>query len=436
MTVETNQLFDEKQVQQFSEARKEPQWFRELRLKGLELIETTALPKPDKTKIDNWNFSHGQFELTEKKAVASVSELSDAIRSFIGEAQNERNLLVQQDSTVVYKELSKELQEKGVIFTDLQTALVEHEDKVKKYLFSDVVKVDENRLIAQHAALMNGGIFIYVPRNVSVELPLQAIYTIDTAGADLYNHVLIVADENSSITYVENYASQTDEAAAVNIVAEVYAEAGAKVAFGAVDNLSSEVTAYIVRRGHVGRDARVDWALGQMNDGDTISDNTTQLVGEGSWSDAKTVTIGRGKQRQNITTLIVHHGKHSEGHILKHGVMGGEASLIFNGVTKIEHGATKANGVQTERVLMLSGKARGDANPILLIDEDDVTAGHAASVGQVDPMHLYYLMSRGISRQDAERLVINGFLAPVVEELPVDAVKEQLKEVIERKVRK
>lgn len=436
MTVETNQSIDKKHVQQFSETRNEPQWFRDLRLKGLELMETTSLPKPDKTKIDNWVFSYGKFDLEPKEAVASIDRLPEALRPFVDEKATERNLLIQQDSSIVYKATTKELNEKGVIFTDLQTAIVEHEDLVKKYLFSDVVKVDENRLIATHAALMNGGIFIYVPKNVEVELPLQAIYSIDTTGADLYNHVLIVADENSSVTYVENYTSQVEGKAAVNVVAEVYAEAGAKVAFGAVDHMSSDVTSYIVRRGHVARDARVDWALGQMNDGDTISDNTTQLIGDNSWADAKTVTIGRGKQRQNITTLIVHHGKHSEGHILKHGVMGGEASLIFNGVTKIEHGATKANGVQTERVLMLSGKARGDANPILLIDEDDVTAGHAASVGQVDEMQLYYLMSRGISKEEAERLIINGFLAPVVEQLPVEAVKEQLQAVIERKVSK
>ena len=434
MTVETNQTIDKNQVQLFSEARNEPQWFRDLRFKGIELALEAPLPKPDKTKIDNWVFSYNRFDLEPKQAVSDIDELPETIRPFIGEKETKRHLIVQQDASVIYKAVANELQEKGVIFTDMQTALKNHGELVKKYLFSEAVKIDENRLIASHAALMNGGVFIYVPKNVTVELPLQAIYAMETEQADLYNHVLIVADEHSSVTYVENYTSSLKGKAAVTVVAEVYAEAGAKVAYGAVDHLASEMTAYIVRRGHVGRDARIDWALGQMNDGDTISDNTTQLIGDNSWADAKTVTIGRGKQRQNITTLIVHHGKHSEGHILKHGVMGGEASLIFNGVTKIEHGATKANSDQTERVLMLSGKARGDANPILLIDEDDVIAGHAASVGQVDEIQLYYLMSRGLSKKEAERLIINGFLAPVVEQLPVAAVKEQLQAVIERKV--
>lgn len=436
MTVETNDLFAEEQIQQLSDARKEPEWFRDIRLKGLELIEQLPLPKPDKTKIDKWNFVHGELNLEQKSPVKKMDELPENIKALVGSDEGNRNVVIQQDSSAVYKELSAELKEQGVIFTDLETALVEHADKLQPYLFGDAVKYEENRLLAQHAAFINGGVFVYIPRNVHVEVPLQSVFTIDTVETGLYNHVVIVAEENSSVTYVENYASDIEGRAIANIVAEVYAKAGAKIAFGAVDNLSNNVTTYVVRRGYIERDARIDWALGQMNDGDTISENATQLIGEGSWADTKTVTIGGGKQRQNITTLVVHHGKHSEGHILKHGVMGGEASLIFNGISKIEHGATKANGEQTERVLMMSERARGDANPILLIDEDDVTAGHAASVGQVDPMHLYYLMSRGISREDAERLVINGFLAPVVDQLPIEAVKDRLKEVIERKVRK
>lgn len=435
MTVETNALFDKEQVQSFSDARKEPEWFRDIRLKGLELVEKTELPKPEKTKIDKWNFMHKSFDLAPKTAVKSISSLPEAVRSLVGEEADKENLLVQQDSSAVYQQLSADLKEKGVIFTDLQTALAEHADKVKPYFFGEAVKPDENRLLAEHAALVNGGVFIYVPRNVHVEVPLQAVFTIDTVETGLFNHVIVVAEENSSVTYVENYASLTEGEAVANLVAEVYAAAGAKVTFGAVDTLSSSVTTYVVRRGHVARDARIDWALGQMNDGNTISENTTHLIGDGSWADTKTVTIGRGSQKQNFTTQIFHHGKHSEGHILKHGVMGGEASMIFNGITKIEHGATKSNGVQTERILMLSEKARGDANPILLIDEDDVTAGHAASVGQVDPLQMFYLMSRGISRKEAERLVIHGFLAPVVNELPIESVKERLREAIERKVR-
>jgi Fe-S cluster assembly protein SufD len=266
-------------------------------------------------------------------------------------------------------------------------------------------------------------------------MPLQAIYSIESNDAGLFNHVIIVAEANSSVTYIENYTSNADTKAVANIIAEVYAGDNARVLFGAVDTFGKDVTALIYRRGIVSRDGRIEWALGQMNDGNTISDNTIHLHGDGSHTDTKTVTVGRGEQKQNFTSQIFHYGKNSDSNILNHGVMRDSASAIYNGITKIEHGAQKANGEQTQRVLMLSEKARGDANPILLIDEDDVTAGHAASVGNVDEMQLYYLMSRGISRHEAERLIIHGFLAPVVTELAIDSVRERLVEVIERKVK-
>ncbi|MFC0469678.1 Fe-S cluster assembly protein SufD [Halalkalibacter kiskunsagensis] len=435
MSVETKGLFEKEQIESFSNGRNEPDWVRDIRLKGLELSETAELPKPEKTKIDKWNFTKSRFDMNQKPKATSVKALPEVLQALIGEETTEQNLLVQQDTSAVFVKTSAELAEKGVIFTDIETALKKHAELVKPYLFGEAVKPNENCLLALHAALLNGGAFIYVPKNVQVEVPLQAVFSLETPEAIYSNHVIVVAEENSSVTYVENYTSIAGQEVVANIVAEVYAKANARVAFGAVDNLAKNVTTYVVRRGHVDKDARIDWALGQMNDGNTVSENTTHLVGDGSWADTKTVTIGRGDQKQNFTTQIFHHGKHSEGHILKHGVMREASTAIFNGITKIEHGATKSNGVQTERVLMLSEKARGDANPILLIDEDDVTAGHAASVGQVDPLQMFYLMSRGISRKEAERLVIHGFLAPVVNQLPIESVKERLREAIEGKVR-
>ncbi|WP_413378604.1 Fe-S cluster assembly protein SufD [Alkalihalobacillus sp. 1P02AB] len=433
MSIETTLTFDKEQIQTFSDERNEPKWFQDIRLQGLELVETLELPKPDKTKIQKWNFTEFTREVTKREAVASLEALSTELRELVDATS--QNVVVQQDGQTVFTKVSEDLNKQGVIFTDLQTALVKHGELVKKYLYGEAVHVNENRLTALHAALLNGGLFVYVPKNVQVEVPLQAVFSLDSENGGLFNHVIVVAEANSSVTYVENYVSPSTTNGVVNIIAEVYAEDGAKVSFGAVDHLSEEVTTYVVRRAHVGRDGRVEWALGQMNNGNTVSENTTHLIGEGSTGDAKTVSVGTGSQKQNFTTSIIHHGKHSDGQILKHGVMLDNATMIFNGIGKIEHGASKSNAEQTERVLMLSEKARGDANPILLIDEDDVTAGHAASVGRIDPLQMFYLMSRGISRKEAERLVIHGFLAPVVEELPIDSVKMRLREAIERKVK-
>ncbi|MGG0156630.1 Fe-S cluster assembly protein SufD [Bacillus velezensis] len=437
MTLETKLSVDQEYVKGFSEKHQEPVWLKNLRLQALEKAEDLPLPKPDKTKITNWNFTKFNKHTVENAPLASLEDLADEAKALIDIENEDKTLYVQRDQTPAFLSLSKELKDKGVIFTDILTAAREHSDLVEKYFMKDGVKVDEHKLTALHAALMNGGAFLYVPKNVQVETPVQAVYVHESNDTALFNHVLIVAEDHSSVTYVENYISTVNPKEAVfNIISEVVTGDNASVTYGAVDNLSAGVTTYVNRRGAArGRDSKIEWALGLMNDGDTISENTTNLYGDGTYGDTKTVVVGRGEQTENFTTQIIHFGKASEGYILKHGVMKDAASSIFNGIGKIEHGASKANAEQESRVLMLSEKARGDANPILLIDEDDVTAGHAASVGRVDPIQLYYLMSRGIPKEEAERLVIYGFLAPVVKELPIEGVKKQLVSVIERKVK-
>ncbi|QDP41004.1 Fe-S cluster assembly protein SufD [Radiobacillus deserti] len=434
MTVETKLPYEKDYVSQFSDKHNEPEWFKSLRLQALEMADRLDMPKPDKTNITKWNFSQFKHE-SEGKELTSLEELPEEVKVFIDLEKEHKNLVLQRNHSVAYKSLDPALKEKGVILTDIFTAIQEHSDLVQRYFMKDAVSVDEHKLTALHAALLNGGVFVYVPKNVVVEEPLQSIFWQEDKDASLFNHVIVVADENSSVTYVENYVSTSEDAETVaNIVTEVIAHDNAQVSFGAVDNLSAGTTAYVNRRGIAYRDAAIEWALGQMNDGNTVSENVTNLIGDNSRSNAKTVTVGRGKQTQNFTAKIVHFGLNSDGFILQHGVMKDQASSVFNGIGKIEHGASKSNAEQESRVLMLSKDARGDANPILLIDEDDVTAGHAASVGRVDPIQLYYLMSRGIPKKEAERLIIHGFLAPVVNQMPIEAVKEQLTEVIERKV--
>ncbi|HHY71795.1 MAG TPA: Fe-S cluster assembly protein SufD [Bacillus bacterium] len=433
MTVETKLPYDAEYVSQFSKTVGEPEWLKNLRIEALQKVNELPLPKADKTKIDNWNFTNFNHGI-KKDAVQSLEQLPNEIKALVNVDAKNQNLLIQRNGSLAYTAISEELSNQGVIFTDIVTAATTHSELLRKYFMTKAVTVDEHKLTALHAALLNGGTFIYVPKNVEVKEPLQVIYWQDEETA-LFNHVIVVAEDSSSVTYIENYLSFSTKENVANIIAEVIAGANTKVHYGAVDNFASGMTAYVNRRGVVGKDGRIEWALGQMNDGNTVSENITNLKGDGSFADSKTVTVCRGDQKQNITTKIIHFGKYSEGNILNHGVVRDEATNIFNGIGKIEHGATKSNAEQTSRVLMLSEQARGDANPILLIDEDDVMAGHAASVGRVDPIQLYYLMSRGIEKREAERLIIHGFLKPVVNELAIENVKNQLVEVIERKVR-
>ncbi|GEL05390.1 Fe-S cluster assembly protein SufD [Rummeliibacillus sp. G93] len=435
MTVETKLTVTAEDVRSFSEAQSEPSWLTELRERALADVENLPMAKPDKTNIEKWNFTEFPSLLVESAPFASLEDLPAEVKAIV-DIEGQQNIYIQRNNTPAFLQLSEDLAAQGVILTDIHTAAREHSELVQKYFMTEGVEVNQHKLTSLHAALVNGGVFVYVPKNVVVEEPIQAIFLHDNEDASLFNHVLVVAEANSSVTYVENYLSTMEEAKGqANIISEVIVNDNAKVTYGAVDVLAKGLTTYVNRRGILHRDATIDWALGLMNDSDTISENITYLKGDGSHADAKSVVVGRGEQSQNFTTEVRHWGKASNGYILTHAVMKDAARAIFNGIGKIEHGATKADAEQESRVLMLSKDARGDANPILLIEEDDVTAGHAASVGRVDPVQLYYLMSRGISKTEAERLVIHGFLAPVVNKLPIEGVKKQLTEVIERKVR-
>ncbi|MCK1976310.1 Fe-S cluster assembly protein SufD [Jeotgalicoccus huakuii] len=415
-------------------ARSESEFLISKRKEAVEKFDSLDMIKPDKTKVDKWDFFNITSPVVESSTYNTLEELPEGVKNLI-DLENVQNIYVQHNNTPAYLQLDEGLKNKGVIVENIIEASENHPELLEKYFMTEGVKVDENKLAAYHAAMLNGGVFIYVPKDVIIEEPIQSVVLHDDETASLFNHVLVVADEGSEVTFVENYFSNLESSTEkINIISEVIANNNAKITYGSVDFLPKEMTGYVNRRGVAFDDANIDWALGLMNDSNIIYDNTTYLMGDRSESELKIVHVGRGEQTSNFTTQIIHYGKESNGHILKHGVMKDKGSSIFNGIGYIKHGATKADAQQESRVLMLSGDARGDANPILLIDEDDVTAGHAASVGRVDELQLFYLMSRGIDKKEAERLVIHGFLDAVVSALPIEKVKKQLKEVIELKV--
>ncbi|OXM84235.1 Fe-S cluster assembly protein SufD [Paenibacillus rigui] len=434
MSTQTILPIDRQAIVELSKSRQEPEWMTNLRAEALELAGSLELPKLEKTRIDRWNLSsYGSYKSEGK--IASLDALPESAKALLQTEEGQPvNVLVQKNSGIVYHSISEELAKQGVIFTSLEEALSSHSELVQTY-FTSVVGKDENQLTALHTALWSGGVFVYVPKNVRVELPIQALFLTDDAEATFSPHVLIVAEQHSSVTYVDNFVSEGDLNQLIqNGVVEVVVKAGATVNFASVHNLNESVTDLSYRRAVVDNDATINWVIGEMNYGNVMSDTTSLLKGNGSNSDAKIICVGTGEQKLNVTTRAVHFGKSSSSDMITRAVMRDAATAIINGVTKIEKGATGTNGQQTEKVLMLSPKARGDANPILLIDEDDVKAGHAASVGQVNPEQIHYLMSRGITREEAQRLVIYGFLAPVVSEIPMEKVQKQLQGFVERKL--
>ena len=416
-------------VTNFSLSKGEPEWMTKFRQEALAKADELPLPHIDRVKFHRWplfNIEDMADQYSEVGNVAVFDEMKD------------NPVLVQQGTWTTFEQLSTELAEKGVIFTDLFTALQEHPELVKEYYMQKAVKMDEDQLTALHAAFMNTGLFLYVPKNVVIDEPIEALFfQAGDIAQHYFKHVLIVADEHSEFSYLERFQTTGEELKKVsgNIVVEVIAKSGAKVKYSAVDQLGESITSYMNRRGYIMRDATVDWAIGVMNDGNVIADFDSDLVGEGAHAEVKIVAISSGKQTQGIDTRVTNKAPHTIGHILQHGVIRERGALTFNGIGHILKGAKGADAQQESRVLMLSDKARGDANPILLIDENEVTAGHAASVGRVDPEEMYYQMSRGQHKEEAERLVISGLIGSVLTEIPLEAVRKELVEVIEGKLK-
>lgn len=409
----------------FSQLKAEPAWLQDRRLAAFAQIDQLKLPKIEKVRFNRWNFGDGS--LAENEATANVPD-------FTALSQNPK--LVQVGTQTILEQLSPELIEQGVIFTDFASAL-ETIPEVLETNFAKALAYDEDKLAAYHYAYFNSGAVLYVPDNIEIAEPLEGIFYQDSDSDVPFNkHILVIAGRNSKFSYLERFESigQASSKATANISVEVIAGAGSQVKFSAIDRLGQNLTTYMSRRGRLERDASIDWALGVMNEGNVIGDFDSDLIGDGSHADLKVVAASSGRQVQGIDTRVTNYGRNSVGHILQHGVILEKGTLTFNGIGHIVKGAKGADAQQESRVLMLSDKARSDANPILLIDENDVTAGHAASIGQVDPDDMYYLMSRGLKYEEAERLVILGFLGAVITEIPSKDVRDEMIAVLDHKL--
>ena len=409
-------------IQEFSQLHAEPEWLASLRQKAFDKIDQLDLPVIERVKFHRWNLGDGRISDSEPlTSVPDFTSLGDNLK------------FIQMGTQTVLEQLPADLAEQGVVFTDFHTALEEIPELVEKH-FMSAVKYDEDKLAAYHTAYFNSGAVLYVPDNVEIDQPIEGIFYQDSESDVPFNkHILIIAGKHSKVNYLERLETYGEGSvpATANITVEVIAQAGAQIKFSAIDRLGENVTAYISRRGKLDNDAMIDWAIGVMNEGNVIADFDSDLYGKGSHADMKVVALSSGKQVQGIDTRVTNYGCNSIGNILQHGVILEKGTLTFNGIGHIIKGAKGADAQQESRVLMLSDQARSDANPILLIDENDVTAGHAASIGQVDPEDMYYLMSRGLDKATAERLVVRGFLGSVIVEIPVKEVRDEMIENID-----
>ena len=407
-----------------SQQNEEPASLLDRRLAARDLMAKLRLPRMQRFNFRDWPLIADQ----PLEWVSSDTDLEKIA------PDDEVIRVTQVGQTTVKVHIPERLRAAGMVLTDIFTAARQYPEMFEKY-FMSAIKTDENLLTAYHVAYLNAGLFLYVPKNVEIEKPIEAELVQDnTQDQPLVSHILVVADRGSKVKFIQHLTTVGDQANPANMMIELIARDNSEIDFSSLDELGAQTHTYFKRRADIGRDAHVEWAVGLMNDGDTVGDMDSELLGEGGYANSKMIAVTTRKQEVGVNNRVTNHGKHTTGLINQRGVILENSELIFNGIGQIIHGAHGSKADQQNRVLIMSDQARGDANPILLIDENDVEAGHAASVGPVDPHQMYYLMSRGIPRKQAERMVIRGFLGAVLSAIPAADVRNKLVEILERKL--
>ena len=401
----------------------EPTWFLNTRKLALYKSYTLPFPKLESMELERWNLFNVDFSTLRLENEGNVNIAEYGINS-------DDFAVVQKNNTIVHINIPEKYADK-VIIKDIFTAM--NDDHIKDS-FMSVVDYAESKVTAVHYTLLNAGLFIDVKDNAVIEEPLQYIVISDKEQS-LFNHVTIQVGNNAKFNFIENYVNnKKEDKAPFSLVSEVVAHEGAQINYSSITNQPGEKRGTILRRGLTYRDSLINWNVAAMDEADVYHDNTTNILGDCSEANLKIVTLGVKEQKTYFNSEVVNQGLSSKGDILQHGVLLDRSHIVFNGVGFIVKGATGSNAYQSSRMLTLSSEAKADANPMLLIDENDVMAGHGASLGRIDEEQLYYLQSRGLTRKESSRLLVHGFLSPVISELTVDKIKELVTVLIDEKI--
>lgn len=377
----------------------EPTWFTNLRKKAFEKLQTTKDPRFAKVDYRDWGLGE-----TPATAVAT-----------------DENVKLIDQSTREY------------ILCPIALALVKHEKLFQTYYMKKALTELADRLTSFSTAFVNAGNFLYIPKHAQVAEPIMLDQIDLPENSAEISHNLFVLGEGAKATIcLTGDAKQT--ASKIHRITEIVLEANSQLTLINVDSFSTEETVYVNRQAYVGENAKLNWTIESFSDGKVVAEMNAELVGRRATATINNAAITSGNQIQGMNTRLTNLAPYTVGKIRQRGVILDQSRLVFNGIGKIVHGAHGTIAEQENRILMLSDQASGDANPILLIDENDVVAGHAASVGRLDKKQLYYLMSRGLPKATAKRLVVRGFIGSFAKKIQNQQAQETFRKVLERKL--
>ena len=418
----------------------EPEWLRERRAHAWDVYERTPMPT---IRLEEWRYTNlkkkldlDSLQLSDAEAMSDdASTWPERLRAAMDEDREASGHIVIIDGHVVHADVDKQLAAQGVILESLQEAITNHEELVRDHLATDAVPAEEGKFAALNAALWSDGIFLYVPKGVQLELPVRVTCWLSEAGTAYFSRVLIVAEAQSQVSYVDevlsdDFESQTYTSTAVELIARD----GARVQYVAVQRLGRGTFYQSMQRTLAQRDSKLDTLNVALGASVTRVDLNARLLGPGANSDMLGLYFGDDDQHFDFNTSQDHVTEHTSSDLLYKGALDGASRAAFRGIIRVLPGAQGTDAYQTNRNLLLSPESRADSLPNLEIEADDVKCSHGATVGQLDDEATFYLMSRGLSLIQAERLVVLGFLGEVLAKLPLGGVVDKVTRVIEQKL--
>ena len=419
-------------VRDISAKKSEPQWMLDLRLKGLDLFEKKPMPNWGSDLSGIFFDTIKYFVRSTEKQAQTWEDLPDDIKNTydrLGIPEAEKNRLIagvaaQYESEVVYHSIREDLEKLGVLFLDTDTALREHPEIFQEY-FGTVIPVGDNKFAALNTAVWSGGSFIYVPKGVKVDIPLQAYFRINTENMGQFERTLIIADEDSYVHYVEGctapiYSSDSLHSAVVEIIVKK----NARVRYTTIQNWSNNVYNLVTKRAMCEEGATMEWIDGNIGSKVTMKYPAVFLMGEHAKGETLSIAFAGEGQHQDAGAKMVHAAPNTSSTIISKSVARGGGRTSYRGLVQVRPGAYNSKSTVKCDALLVDTISRSDTYPYVDIREDDVSMGHEATVSKISDDQLFYLMSRGLSEDEAMAMIVRGFIEPIARELPMEYALE------------
>jgi len=418
-------------VRDISRQKNDPAWMREFRLQSLELYESMPLPQwgPDISELDMDEIV--AYVRPDASRTGSWQEVPEEIRSTfdrLGIPEAEQTSLAgvgaQYDSEVVYHRVQKELNEQGVIYTDFETALREQEEIVREY-FMKLVPPKDHKFAALHGAVWSGGSFVYVPEGVHVEFPLQSYFRLNAAGAGQFEHTLIVCEKNSSLHFIEGCSAPRYNVTNLHAgCVELFVKEGARLRYSTIENWSRNMMNLNTKRALVEKDGLIEWVSGSFGSHISCLYPASILYGENARCEFTGVTFAGKGQNLDTGATVVMMAPHTSANINTRSISKSGGAATYRSAVKVTEKAKGAKCLVNCESLLLDDKSRSDTLPVMDLETDDVEMGHEAKIGRISDEAIFYLTSRGIDEQEAQAMIVRGFVEPVAKSLPLEYAVE------------